>query len=140
MQTLGHIVRSADFARVLRTPPRTRSAHFVVHHLVAAPSRARPRLSTGLDTPALGSVDDLPGQAWLGAVVPKRYARRAVTRNAVRRAVRETALHRQPPLAHGLWIVRLNGAFDRARFVSATSDALVSAVRAELVGLLARVG
>src|SRR5204862_3023327 len=88
---IGRIVRSADFERVLSAPTRARSAHFAVHHLHGAPSLARTRvipalsteLSTGLAPAPSALVDDR--QVWLGAVVPKRHARRAVTRTLLKR-------------------------------------------------------
>lgn len=74
---------------------------------------------------------------WLGAMVPKRWARRAVTRNTIKRqiyAVGATFEDRLPRAAH---VVRLRTAFDRKQFVSATSDQLRQAVRTELVQLFA---
>ncbi|WP_295849681.1 ribonuclease P protein component [uncultured Xylophilus sp.] len=76
---------------------------------------------------------------WLGAMVPKRWARRAVTRNTIKRQIYTVggAAHAQLPQA--AYVVRLRTAFDRKQFVSATSDVLKQAVRAELQQLLARV-
>ncbi len=78
-----------------------------------------------------------PTGVWLGAMVPKRWARRAVTRNAIRRQIYTLglALQDQPPAAY---VVRLRSAFDRRQFVSATSEPLRRAVRAELEQLFAR--
>ncbi len=70
-----------------------------------------------------------------GAVVPKRHARRAVTRSLLKRQV-YAALARRPGLSGGLWVVRLRAPFDRAQFKSAASDALRAAARAELDRLL----
>ncbi len=72
---------------------------------------------------------------WLGVVVPKRWAKRAVTRNTIKRqiyAVSTTPSCHLPSAAH---VVRLRAGFDRAEFISATSDKLKSAVRAELQSL-----
>jgi len=71
-------------------------------------------------------------------MVPKRWARRAVTRNAIKRqifAVAALNAARLPPAAH---VVRLRSAFDRKQFVSARSEALCQAVRAELLQLFER--
>lgn len=68
----------------------------------------------------------------MGAMVPKRWAKRAVTRNTIKRQIYTVSADFESslqPLAH---LVRLRVAFDRTRFVSATSDALKSEVRAEL--------
>lgn len=74
-------------------------------------------------------------------VVPKRHARRAVTRTLIKRqirgAVQRMDVARQP-LAPGLWVVRLRAPFDRAAFVSAASAALGNEVRRELDGLLSQ--
>jgi ribonuclease P protein component len=75
----------------------------------------------------------------MGAMVPKRWARRAVTRNAIKRQIYTVSASfglRLPAAAH---VVRLRTAFDRSRFVSATSDALKRAVRDELEQLFTRV-
>jgi len=82
--------------------------------------------------------DDLAGRHfWIGAVVPKRHARRAVTRSLLKRQIYAAAERHRDRLAPGLWIVRLRSPFDRARFPSATSPALRLSVRSELDALLA---
>jgi ribonuclease P protein component len=82
-------------------------------------------------------VDDLKPQAcWFGSVVPKRHARRAVTRNLIKRQIRRVAAA-QAGLAHGLWVVRLRSPFDKARFQSASSDMLQSLAGEELASVLA---
>ena len=75
---------------------------------------------------------------WLGAMVPKRWARRAVTRNAIKRQIYAVAAVLDAPLLQAAHVVRLRATFDRKQFVSATSCALQQAVRAELVQLFAR--
>ena len=86
-------------------------------------------------------VDDLPPAAqlgfWLGAVVPKRLARRAVTRTLLKRQIRAVVAERVGDLFEGLWVVRLRAPFDKATFPSAASDALKLCARDELEGLLA---
>lgn len=76
--------------------------------------------------------------AWLGVLLPKRWARRAVTRNAIRRQIYEVAREKAHQLPQAAWVVRLRSEFSRQRFVSATSDALKRAVRSELNQLLDR--
>jgi ribonuclease P protein component len=76
---------------------------------------------------------------WLGAMVPKRWAKRAVTRNTIKRQIYHVCAEFEsvlPPRAH---LVRLRSGFDRSHFVSACSDALKAAVRAELMDLFKRV-
>ena len=73
--------------------------------------------------------------AWAGMVVPKRHARRAVTRSLLKRQIR-AAFCRQMRLPGGLWVVRLRAPFDRAQFTSPASEALRTAACAELAVLL----
>ena len=149
---IARLVRSEDFERVLRTRTRARSVHFAVHHLADRPSvgakpAGRPvavQLSTAHDEPEVSAVDDsvsvgppvASGALWLGAVVPKRHARRSVTRTLLKRQIRAVVTSHASSLAAGLWIVRLRAPFERATFVSAASDALKHAARAELERLL----
>lgn len=79
-----------------------------------------------------------PEALWLGTVVPKRHARRAVTRSLIKRQMRAAVQRHAPLLPRGLWVVRLRGPFDRQQFSSAASDALRQAVRAELDTVLQR--
>ena len=143
---IARLLRAVDFERVLRTRTRATSLHFAVHHVPDRPSRpAKPpaaELSTG-DKPELNTaVDDcpvstLPGALWLGAVVPKRHAKRSVTRSLLKRQIRAVVQGKRAALANGLWVVRLRAPFDARTFVSAASDALKRAARAELEQLLA---
>lgn len=138
---IGRIVRPVDFERVLRTRSRVSSVHFALHHLPDAPARpARapavqvvPELSTG-DAPVVTkAVDDSPGLGvWLGAVVPKRHARRSVTRSLIKRQIRAAVARHVEGMAGGLWVVRLRSPFDRIAFPSAASEQLKSAARVEL--------
>ncbi len=69
-------------------------------------------------------------------MVPKRWAKRAVTRNAIKRQI--YAVSRDYNLPMAAHVVRLRSGFDRAHFVSAQSDALKRAIRAELQNLFAK--
>lgn len=75
-----------------------------------------------------------PDRAWLGYVVPKRHAKRAVTRTLLKRQIR-AVFGDLPELPPGLWVVRLRMPFDRKQFPSASSDALRAVARAELLQL-----
>jgi ribonuclease P protein component len=68
-------------------------------------------------------------------VVPKRHAKRAVTRTLIKRQIRR-AIVDEPGLAGGLWVVRLRSPFDRATYDSAASEALRRAAAAELTAVL----
>src|SRR5437870_3385102 len=74
----------------------------------------------------------------LGMVVPKRHARRAVTRSLLKRELRAAWLRRAQLLEPGAWLLRLRAGFETARFPSAASRPLHAAVRAEIEQLLDR--
>ena len=150
------MLRSADFERVLRTRSQGNTAHFAVHYTADHPSvtagphaksqapihsTALPtKLSTGVEVNRAVVVDDpvAPVDVWLGAVVPKRHARRSVTRTLLKRQIRAVVSKHADALARGLWVIRLRAPFDRAVYVSAASDALKAAAGIELEQLLVR--
>lgn len=148
---LPRLVVSADFERVLGLRSRAATAHFAVHHLAAQPSpratalnRPPPAKLSTIERPASPlPVEDLPDAAlspprsWVGAVVPKRHARRAVTRSLIKRQIYAATERHRDRLGPGLWIVRLRSPFDRTRFASAASPALRRCARVELDALLA---
>ena len=72
-------------------------------------------------------------------MIPKRWARRAVTRNAIRRQIYTVSQDFEAQLPAAAHVVRLRAAFDVREFPSATSAALKKAVRAELQQLFAGV-
>jgi ribonuclease P protein component len=84
--------------------------------------------------PTLFDVQDV----WLGAMVPKRWAKRAVTRNTIKRQIYSVGADFEAALPVAAHVLRLRSGFDRCQFVSATSDGLKSAVRSELQQLFAR--
>ncbi len=71
-------------------------------------------------------------------MVPKRWAKRAVTRNAIKRQIYAVSQDFEPALQQAAHVVRLRSGFDKTRYVSATSDALKVTVREELQQLFAR--
>ncbi len=129
----------------------SRTAHFALHRMPldapaattapesprsASAGRPRPAATAGGcgQSRALFAARD----AWVGALLPKRWARRAVTRNAIKRQIYIVSQSIEPPLPLAAHVVRLRAGFDRAQFVSASSDALKRAVRGELQDLFAR--
>jgi ribonuclease P protein component len=134
---LASLVAPSDFQRVLATRPVARSPHFSLHHAVSEVSE----LSTGVASPSSEAVEIPPAAAhrrWrLGLVVPKRQARRAVTRNLVKRQAREAMRQHLSQLPPGDWVVRLRAPVERQQFPSAASAALKLAVRGELASLFA---
>ena len=117
---IGRLTRSEDFERVLRSTACGTSAHFAIHHVAAMPSRpgkhrresVDPELSTTHAPIRIETVDDLRVEGpcersalrcvvagvpniWLGCVLPKRHARRAVTRSLLRREIRAAVTTRR---------------------------------------------
>ncbi|MFM2342482.1 MAG: hypothetical protein RLZZ592_2135 [Pseudomonadota bacterium] len=131
--------------------PCARTAHFMVHHLSpcsSAPSDASVEEAAGVvdksvDKSVDESVDKVvekrsgPPVLRLGLVVPKRHARRAVTRTIVKNQLRDAMRRHLPHLAAGDWVLRLRAPIDRSRFPSARSDALAIELRGEIDRLLA---
>jgi RNase P protein component len=112
------------------------------------------KLSTGEVGAPPGHVEDTAESlsvaevsAWrLGLVLPKKQARRSVTRSLIRHQARE-ALRRHAPAVRAQgryggevdgWVLRLKTPFDRQQFPSAASVALQRAVRLELDELWSR--
>jgi ribonuclease P protein component len=87
--------------------------------------------------PAPASAAAAASALWVGVVVPKRHARRSVTRSLLKREMRAGVARQAHRLAPGLWVVRLRAPFDTTAFPSAASAALRDAARAELDTLLA---
>ncbi len=73
---------------------------------------------------------------WLGAMAPKRWAKRAVTRNAIKRQIYTVSASLKPPYPQAAFLVRLRREFSRKDFKSASSTDLKEAVRAELLVLM----
>ena len=113
-----------QFQAVMAAGTVSRTPHFVLHRAgleAASSDRAVP-----------ASVLRLAPGVWIGALIPKRWAKRAVTRNAIKRqifALGSDVGTRLPAAAH---VVRLRTGFDRKEFVSASSQRLKDAVRCEL--------
>ncbi|RKJ95648.1 ribonuclease P protein component [Alicycliphilus denitrificans] len=126
----------AQFQAVMAGGAVSRTAHFALHRLGLAAAGAA-SAGPGQESQALFAVPQGQPGVWLGAMVPKRWARRAVTRNAIKRQIHAVAAGFEPRMPQAAHVVRLRAAFDRKHFVSATSDALKAAVRAELQQLFA---
>ena len=128
----GTVARTAHFALHRLAFPADGAAHF--------PLAAAKKSELPVTDPAVHTAKPLfqGPDVWLGAMAPKRWARRAVTRNAIKRQIYNVAAALEPQLLVAAHVVRLRATFDRKQFVSASSDALKEAVRAELLQLFAR--
>ena len=130
-----------QFQATMAAGTAARTAHFALHRLplpLATPLSGPDCTPAACQSQALFALPaGAPTGPWLGAMVPKRWARRAVTRNAIRRQIHAVGESLQPPLAADAHLVRLRAGFARSQFPSASSTALKAAVRAELLQLFA---
>ncbi|WP_343230884.1 ribonuclease P protein component [Vandammella animalimorsus] len=121
---IRHLKTRQQFQAMLAQAPIARTAHFCLHRL---PVAALPGPLDGAASSAGGIMSAHVG-AWVGALVPKRWAKRAVTRNLIRRQVYAVALEHlratacntaatnaampTPPGPAGFaWLVRLRAGF-----------------------------
>ena len=134
---IDRLVRKAEFERALRNAPQARSPLFALHHAGAVSGATQGKLSTDeVEDGALAVDDSGKSGRWLGLVVPKRHARRSVTRSLVKRAMRHAAERHAATLPAGVWVLRLRQTIDRSRFPSAASAPLAQLVAAELEQLM----
>jgi ribonuclease P protein component len=119
----------SQFQAVLAGGTLARTYHFALHCTGLNGSTDGPQAHFGV---LFGT-----GDVWMGAMVPKRWAKRAVTRNAIKRQIYGIGADFESALPAAANVVRLRAAFDRKLFASASSDALKIAVRSELQQLFA---
>ena len=118
---MEHLEQWVQFQAVMSCGVVCKTPHFVLHRWnpATAPEAA----------------PFVEGRLLLGALTPKRWAKRAVTRNLIKRQIYEVSAlyaHELTPTAH---VVRLRAEFDKRHFVSASSLALKKAARGELTQL-----
>ena len=109
----------------------SKTNHFALHRCALTIQDSKPTAQKF--TPSLPLF--VSADVWMGAMVPKKWAKRAVTRNVIKRqifAIGESFGDRLLPCAH---VVRLRCGFDREIYASATSDALLQAIRTEIKSL-----
>ena len=122
----------SEFQAVMSAGSVARTPHFVLHQW-----QSSDKTSTGSgfeQTPAL-FVD---GVMRMGALTPKRWAKRAVTRNLIRRQIHAVAHEFERSLQPTAYVVRLRASFNQQNFASASSEMLKQNVREELKQLFAR--
>jgi len=127
----------AQFQAAMAGTVQARSHHFVLHF--CSFDAGPPPTGTALQATvfAKGLALDRPA---VGALVPKRWAKRAVTRNTIKRQIYHVSLLFETQFAPGAHVVRLRSAFDPKLFPSATSASLRAALRRELIGLFGQAG
>ena len=114
----------------------SRTEHFALHR-AGLQSPGEQGSPAGPGSEGSAALFAVQGEPWIGAIFPKRWARRAVTRNAIKRQIYTVSQDFEARLPAAVHVVRLRAGFDKARFPSATSAELKSAVRAELQRLFA---
>jgi ribonuclease P protein component len=134
---LQRLKTRSQFQAVLAGSTVARTAHFALH--CAA-------LDTGVVKSPATSLQTAPPMAlfvvkdvWMGAMVPKRWAKKAVTRNAIKRQIYNVSTDYESALTVAAHVVRLRSGFDRKQFISASSELLKDAVRLELQQLFAKI-
>jgi ribonuclease P protein component len=148
---VGRLRQSSDFVRVLAQPAAVATRYFALHGLQLQP-QTYVRADTVASNLSTGNAQLSPGpvnkasivkaqavdgeQLWLGVIVPKRFARRAVTRTLVKRQIRYGVGRYAHTLPPGMWVVRLRAGFDQTSFASAASQVLRAAVRKQVDHLL----
>ena len=133
----------AQFQAVLAGATVARTAHFALHRTALdvqppVPAAAVSGPEAEGNPPNRCAVLFVVQGPWMGALIPKRWAKRAVTRNAIKRQIYAVSSEFESRLTPAAHVVRLRSTFDRASFPSASSDALKRVVRGELEQLFAR--
>jgi ribonuclease P protein component len=122
----------AQFQAVLAGTIIAKTPHFALH---------RNRLDAGVTASRTDELAE-PGRLfreqdmWIGAMVPKRWAKRAATRNAIKRQIYTVSADFSQMYPQAAFLVRLRSGFPRTEFVSAVSDQLRQAVRHEIQTLM----
>jgi len=135
---LHRLKTRSQFQAALAGGTVARTSHFALHR-VSLPMTLTSQNTIPTEQPnsvvaSLFSVRSV----WMGAMVPKRWAKRAVTRNAIKRQIYNVSQEFDALLPMAAHVVRLRSGFDKAQFISATSDALKTAVSQELRQLFTR--
>jgi ribonuclease P protein component len=133
---LQRLKTRSQFQAVLSGGTVARTAHFALHCAALDVSMIKQTMPEPSKAPpvALFVVRDV----WMGAMVPKRWAKRAVTRNTIKRQIYSVSNDFESVLPVAAHVVRLRAGFDRKQFISATSDELKASVRLELQQLFTR--
>ena len=127
-----------QFQAVLAGAIIAKTLHFALHRnsLDSQAGRGSPSVVLDrFDNPSLPALFTL-AETWFGAMVPKRWAKRAVTRNTIKRQIYTVSADFAAQYVQAAYVVRLRRDFSRTEFVSATSEHLKQTVRAELQVLM----
>ncbi|MBH2010573.1 MAG: ribonuclease P protein component [Xanthomonadaceae bacterium] len=122
----------AQFQAVLAGSIVAKTQHFALHCNRLDAKAVPVRAGNTADSAMLFHLHDM----WIGAMVPKRWAKRAVTRNAIKRQIYSVSADFSQLYPQAAFVVRLRSSFARTEFVSAVSDQFKQAVRAEVQALM----
>lgn len=120
-----HLQTALQFQVVMNAGVLAQSPHFAMHTLQLANAGANEPLFSG-------------ASLWMGVVLPKRHAKKAVRRNLIKRQIYDLGRLQSAQLDQCAHVIRLKRGFDPQGFISASSDLLKKAVRAELSDLMSR--
>jgi ribonuclease P protein component len=133
---LPRLKTAEQFAAVLDTSKQRnmhcagvwRSEHFALHMapLSSLPNAALSAATSAITVPVVG------------VICPKRWAKRAVTRNTIKRQIYAVSSELAFKLPAAYIVLRLASGFTCEQFPSATSQALKASLRAELLALFGR--
>jgi len=122
-----------QYQAVLAGTTVARTTHFAMHSSAQEATAQKPSLPVKPQS-ALFNGDGV----WLGAIVPKRWAKRAVTRNLIKRQIYNVASRYEAMFPVAAHVVRLRAGFERQKFMSAASDQLRKAVSMEIDQLFSK--
>ncbi len=121
-----------QFQAVLAGSIVAKTTHFALHRNALDAKAVQTPPGGAADAPLLFKGADM----WIGAMVPKRWAKRAATRNAIKRQIYTVSTDFAQQYPRAAFVVRLRRAYSRTEFVSASSEQLKQAVRAEVQALM----
>jgi len=138
-----HLKTHSQFQQVLSGRQLALTEHFALHanegdnELTDRLAKVTRLTRTGQQALTTGPVTGKPTDTILiGALIPKRWAKRSATRNTIRRQIYEMFRKVECTQQKSALVVRLRAEFKPAGFPSASSEALKRAVCAELKQLL----
>jgi ribonuclease P protein component len=127
-----------EFEKVMREGEIASRSHYFVLHLIAA-EKFKSRVNSDANASVAKGYHSASLQA-AGALVPKRWAKRAVTRNTLKRLIYAHLEKNESAWANEqIAVVRLKKQIAKTEFISATSPYLKMVIKADLVELFKRV-
>ena len=125
-----------QFQAVLNGRLIAKTEHFALHSVDVSGNDPNTSPSTMSDAEKKRvALFPLP-TTWIGAMAPKRWAKRAVTRNVIKRQIYTLSGEFSSDLPAAVFLIRLRREFSRNEFISAQSKSLKEAVCFELQTLL----